>query len=188
MQTDRLPPGQRLIGPDEFPVLDLGFRPEFDDSYRFSVDGLVNNPIEFTYQELLDLPKTNLTADFHCVTRWSKYDIKWGGVAWQDLVELVKPQESAKYVIQYSLDNYSTNVPLSDLTGQKNIILAYELDGKPLPREHGAPARMIIPHLYGWKGAKFLHKLSFKSEDEPGFWETRGYHNHGDIWTEERYS
>jgi DMSO/TMAO reductase YedYZ molybdopterin-dependent catalytic subunit len=121
------------------------------------------------------------------VTTWSKFDIRWGGVRFVDLIEFVKPTPNAKYVIAESSDGYTTNNPLEEMLDE-NILLAYELDGAPLPREHGGPVRVIIPHLYAWKGAKFLKGLRFQAEDEPGFWETRGYHNHGDPWKEERYS
>ncbi|HEC63802.1 MAG TPA: sulfite oxidase-like oxidoreductase [bacterium] len=186
---DRLPPGQRLLrDKNDFPILDLGVQPDFDpETYRFSVTGEVEKPIELTYEELKKLPRTQLTADFHCVTKWSQYDIEWAGVKYLDLEKVVKPKPEANFVIQLGLDNYSTNVPIQDLR-QDNVIVAYELRGEPIPREHGWPVRMIIPNLYGWKGSKFLHRLYFKEKDDPGFWETRGYNNHGDPWKEERYS
>ena len=135
----------------------------------------------------MKLPKSGLTADFHCVTRWSKYDVKWTGVRFVDLVQLVRPKDSAKFVIAESADGYTTNNLFSDLN-KENVLLAYELEGKPIPKEHGWPIRVIIPHLYAWKGAKFLNGLAFTSIDHPGFWETRGYNNHGDPWLGERYS
>lgn len=187
--VDRLPPGQvKLRDPKEFPVLDLGFRPEFDPaSYRFKVTGLVENPIDWSWEELkVKLPRTELAADFHCVTKWSKYDINWAGIKLLDLEKLVKPKPEAKYLIQIGLDDYSTNSALSDLR-HDNVLLAYELEGEDLPAEHGAPLRMIVPHLYAWKGSKFLYRLHYKATDDPGFWEVRGYHNHADPWLEERY-
>lgn len=181
----RLPPGQRQV--QGFPVLDLGYQPIFfENKYRFEVTGLVKNPISLTWEEFNKLPKTELTTDFHCVTRWSKFDVKWGGVLMKDLLKIVKPLAEAKFVIQYGLDDYTTNVPIERLD-QDNVLLAYELDGEPLPRGHGAPLRMIIPDLYGWKGSKFLYKLEFVAEDKPGFWEVKGYSNTGDPWKEERY-
>jgi DMSO/TMAO reductase YedYZ molybdopterin-dependent catalytic subunit len=183
---NRLPPGQRLI--TSFPVLDLGYRPIFmEKTYRFQVTGLVENRISLTWEEFKQLPKSYMTADFHCVTTWSKYDIKWGGVKMSDLLELVKPKPEAKFVVQYGFDSYTTNTSLEALQ-QENVFLAYELEGEPLPRDHGAPLRMIIPHLYAWKGSKFLTKLEFIAKDEKGFWETRGYSNTADPWKEERYS
>ncbi len=190
INKNRLPPGQRLLNdPLEFPILDLGVRPEFNrETYRFKVFGLVDNPIELSLDELIkNFKKSNLTLDFHCVTRWSKYDVNWGGVKLLDLLSVVKPQTNAKYLLQYGLDSYTTNVVLDEVS-KDNVLLAYELDGKPLPLEHGAPLRLIIPELYAWKGSKFLTALEFSDVDKSGFWEVRGYHNHGDPWLEERYS
>ncbi len=188
-KPDRLPPGQRLLrDKEEFPVLDLGIQPDFNPAtYKFQVTGAVENPISYSWEEFLKLPKSNLTADFHCVTRWSQYDIEWAGVKYLDLEKIIKPKPEAKFVVQLGLDDYSTNVPIEDLR-KENILLAYELKGGPIPREHGWPLRLIIPELYGWKGSKFLYRLHFKENDDPGFWEVRGYHNHGDPWKEERYS
>lgn len=182
----RLPPGQRLV--TGFPVLDLGYQPMFfEQKYRFEVTGEVENPISLTWEEFKKLPKTELTADFHCVTKWSKFDVKWGGVLLKDLLAIVKPKDTAKFVVQFGMDDYTTNVPLVALE-KENVILAYELEGEPLPREHGGPLRMIIPQLYAWKGSKFLKKLEFRKEDEKGFWEIRGYSNTANPWTEDRYS
>lgn len=128
-----------------------------------------------------------MTADFHCVTRWSKLDVKWKGVNWKYFLKIVKPDDNWKFIIQESADGYTTNVAREELE-KSDVLLAYDLDGKPLPKEHGWPLRMIIPHLYGWKGAKFLKAIKFTDKDEPGFWEVKGYHNKGDAWKEERYS
>ncbi len=185
--ADRLPPGQHLID-ERFPVLDLGIQPDFDpDKWKLTIQGEVANPAVFTWQDFLSLPKCGLTADFHCVTRWSKYDVRWAGVRFVDLLNIVKPKDSAKYVISLSADGYTTNSLFGDMN-RENVLLAYELEDSYLPREHGWPVRVIIPHLYAWKGAKFLNGLNFTNEDLPGFWETRGYNNHGDPWVEERYS
>lgn len=187
---DRLPPGQRLLNDvNEFPILDLGVRPEFNNqTYIFKVFGEVENPIEYSFDELKNsFKKINRTLDFHCVTRWSKYDVNWGGISFKELLNVVKPKSNAKYLIQYGLDGYTTNVLLDELKNE-DVLLAYELNGGDLPIEHGAPLRLIIPKLYAWKGSKFLTALEFSENDKPGFWETRGYHNHGDPWLEERYS
>lgn len=185
--ADRLPPGQHMID-ERFPVLDLGIQPDFEsDKWKLSVYGEVENPTVFGWQDFLKLPKSGLTADFHCVTRWSKYDVKWAGVRFVDLVSIVKPKSTAKFVIAESADGYTTNNMLADMN-KENVLLAYELEGQPIPKEHGWPVRVIIPHLYAWKGAKFLNGLVFTPIDHPGFWETRGYNNHGDPWLEERYS
>ncbi len=182
----RLPPGQYLT--EKFPVLDLGVKPEFDKAkWSLKVYGLIEKELSFTYNKILKMPATNLTEDFHCVTSWSKFDVKWKGVSFKDFVKIVKPKDNWKYLIQYGTDGYSTNVPREDLE-KNNVIIAYELEGKPISQEHGWPMRMIIPQLYAWKGSKFLNALKFVDKDEPGFWEVRGYNNHGDIWKEERYS
>ncbi len=185
----RLPPGQRLLSdPDQFPVLDLGSRPNISpEDYRLEISGLVENPVTLSLDELKKLPATDITADFHCVTRWSKFDIKWRGVLYKDIAALVKPQPEAQFIIEYGNDSYSTNLPIADAV-QPDVIVVYELYGQPIPLEHGGPVRMLVPHLYGWKGSKFLRKLDFVAQDRPGFWEVRGYNNHGDPWTEERYS
>lgn len=159
----------------------------FEKTYRFEVTGLVENPISLTYEELKKLPKSEITADFHCVTKWSKFDVKWGGVLMKNILEIVKPKANAKFVIQYGLDGYTTNVPIEAIH-KDNVILAYELYGRPLPREHGKPLRLIIPDLYAWKGSKFLTKLEFKEHDQLGFWEVRVYSNTANTWKEERYS
>lgn len=182
-EYDRLPPGQRLV--QNFPILDLGYQPMFfEKKYRFEVVGAIDNPVSLTWKELLALPKTEFTADFHCVTRWSKFDVKWGGIKMEEILNLVKPSENAKFVLQYGSDGYMTNVPLDKLA---RGFLAYELFGEPLPRKQGGPIRVIIPELYAWKGSKFITKLEFLTQDHPGFWEVRGYHNDGDPWKEERY-
>jgi DMSO/TMAO reductase YedYZ molybdopterin-dependent catalytic subunit len=185
-EINRLPPGQRLV--TNFPVLDLGYQPMFfEKKYRFVVDGEVENPISLTWEEVKNLPKTELTSDFHCVTKWSKFDVKWGGVSMKDILALVKPKSDAKFVMQYGLDTYTTNVPLEALM-KENVILAYELDGQPLPKEHGGPMRMIIPDLYAWKGSKFITRIEFLQKDKHGFWEDKGYSNTARPWNEERYS
>ncbi len=185
-ENERIPPGQHLT--EKFPVLDLGIQPDFDPkTYKLKVSGLVEKEIEFTYDKILKMPSKEINEDYSCVTHWSKLDVKWKGVPFKEFLKIVKPKENWKYLIQYGMDGYSTNVPREDLE-KENVIIAYELEGKPIPREHGWPIRIIIPQLYGWKSSKFLNALKFVDKDEPGFWEVRGYHNHGNIWDEERYS
>jgi len=135
----------------------------------------------------LAMPKIHLTADFHCVTSWSRFDIKWAGVKFLDIIKIVLPRKNANFVVFECADDYSTNLYLHELKND-NVLLAYELEGKPLPQEHGWPLRPVVPFLYGWKSAKFLKGIMFTEKDHPGFWETRGYHNHGDPWLQERYS
>lgn len=183
----RLPPGQTLT--KGFPILDLGIRPTRDEYKNWKIEfrGLVENKKTFTLADLKALSKTERTLDFHCVTRWSRYDIHWGGVLLKDICALVQPKGEVKNVIFYSYDKYTTNTPLAELLDDR-ILVAYELEEKEIPPEHGGPVRIINPNLYGWKSAKFLTAIEFRAEDEPGFWEVRGYHNHGDPWLEERYS
>ena len=183
---DRLPPGQHLV--TGFPVLDLGVRPRFvPEDWRFYVEGDVENPLELTWDQFTNLPKETQVSDFHCVTTWSKYDVTWGGVKFRTIVDMVKPKSGSTHLIQGCGDGYTTNLPLDELKAD-DILLAYELEGQPLPLEHGGPLRMIVPHLYAWKSSKFLNKFIFQDHDTPGFWEVRGYHNRGCPWKEERFS
>lgn len=183
---DRLPPGQRLT--TGFPVLDLGIQPEIPlDAWRLTLDGLVQHPRQFTWPELQALPQVDDTSDFHCVTTWSRYDCRWRGVAFTTLYELVAPLPTARFVYFTGYDGYSTNVPLESCL-QPDVLVATQFDGRPVTREHGGPARFIIPQLYAWKGAKFLKGITFLAEDKPGFWEVRGYSNTADPWREERYA
>jgi DMSO/TMAO reductase YedYZ molybdopterin-dependent catalytic subunit len=182
----RLPPGQHWSG-DAFPVLDLGVQPPFVESeWRFKVWGEVENPIELDWKGFQALPMTRAVSDFHCVTTWSKRDVKWGGVLMTDLLKLVKPKPAANFVIQHCAEAYTTNTSLLEAS-TPDALLACELDGKPLPLEHGGPMRMVIPTLYAWKSGKFLRGLELTARDKPGFWERRGYHNRADPWQEERH-
>jgi DMSO/TMAO reductase YedYZ molybdopterin-dependent catalytic subunit len=182
----RLPPGQYLT--EKFPVLDLGVQPMFlPEKFRLVIDGAVAHPIQLSLDDIGALPSIELTADFHCVTHWSRYDLHWTGIPFESLVDLVTPRSDVTHVMQYGADGYTTNNALSELM-HPDVILAYALDGKPIPRDHGAPIRIITPHLYAWKGAKFLNRIEFLTADKRGFWEVRGYHNHADPWREERFS
>ena len=184
-RSHRLPPGQHLS--PGFPVLDLGIHPAFDRAtWRLRVDGEVAEPLELTWEEFTALPKTTQVSDFHCVTTWSTYNVRWSGVRFRTLVEMAQPRPRAAYLIQTCNDGYTTNLPLSELGGE-DVLLAYELDGKPLPVEHGGPMRLLVPHLYAWKSAKFLARLTFQEHDQPGYWEERGYHKRADPWREERF-
>ncbi|HUJ74732.1 MAG TPA: sulfite oxidase-like oxidoreductase [bacterium] len=184
--TGRLPPGQHLV--TGFPVLDLGVHPPFDPAtWHLTVDGLVEQTQRLSWQQFTTLPKAEQVSDFHCVTTWSKYDVRWQGVKFCTLVEQVRPNPNASHVILECGDGYTTNLPLRELSGD-DVLLAYELEGAPLPLEHGGPLRMLVPHLYAWKSAKFLTRITFQDRDTKGFWEVRGYHNHADPWKEERYS
>jgi DMSO/TMAO reductase YedYZ molybdopterin-dependent catalytic subunit len=183
---DRLPPGQHLT--PGFPVLDLGIRPEIPlTEWRLAVSGLVENPKTFTWEEFNALPRFEDISDFHCVTTWSKFDVRWTGVAFFTLAELVQPKPEAQHVLFASYDGYTTNVRLADCMDD-DVLIATHYDGKPLPRDHGGPARVIIPKLYAWKGAKFIRSIDFAAEDKLGFWEVRGYSNTADPWTEDRFA
>jgi DMSO/TMAO reductase YedYZ molybdopterin-dependent catalytic subunit len=169
-------------------VLDLGIKPEVHlTDWRLTVGGLVDNPRSFTWQELNALPQFEDVSDFHCVTTWSKFDVRWGGVAFFTLADIVRPKPEARNVLFTSSDDYTTNVRIEDVMDD-DVLIATKYDGQPLPIEHGGPARMVIPKLYGWKSAKFVCAIEFSAEDKPGFWEVRGYSNTADPWTEDRFS
>jgi len=182
----RLPPGQRLT--KGFPVLDLGTQPEIPPAeWSLTLDGLVAQPTVLNWVQFHALPQVEDVSDFHCVTTWSKYDCRWSGVAFTTLHELVQPAPAARFVYFTSYDGYSTNLPLAALLDD-DVLIATQFDGQPLAREHGGPARVIVPKLYAWKGAKFVKSITFLAEDRLGYWEVRGYHNDADPWKEERYS
>jgi DMSO/TMAO reductase YedYZ molybdopterin-dependent catalytic subunit len=184
--TDRLPPGQKLT--TGFPVLDLGVQPDVPlAEWTLTLDGLVERPITLDWAKFNALPQVTDVSDFHCVTTWSKYDCRWGGVAFTTLFEIARPNPEARFVYFTSYDGYSTNVPLEHCLDD-DVLVATSFDGAPVSREHGGPARVIIPKLYAWKGAKFVKTITFLAEDRLGFWEVRGYHNVGDPWKEERYA
>jgi DMSO/TMAO reductase YedYZ molybdopterin-dependent catalytic subunit len=184
--ADRLPPGQKLT--TGFPVLDLGVQPEIPlSAWTLAVDGLVENPLTLTWEQFGALPQVSDTSDFHCVTSWSKYDLQWGGVALTTLYELARPRPEARFVYFTGYDGYSTNVALEPCLDDDTLV-ATSFNGAPLTREHGGPARVIIPKLYAWKGAKFVKAITFLAADKLGFWEVRGYSNTADPWTEDRYA
>ena len=182
----RLPPGQRLV--TNWPVLDLGIQPDVPRAdWRLTVDGAVANPIVWDWDELGAQPQVEFTSDIHCVTQWSRYDNRFGGVSTQQLLSVVQPLPNAVHVILHGSDGYITNVRL-DHFAEDDCLIATSHDGAPIERDHGGPVRVIIPRFYLWKSAKWLKRIEVTTVDKPGFWETRGYHNEGDPWTEERYS
>src|ERR1700691_1175837 len=182
---DRLPPGQRRV--KDWPVLDLGNRPGVSpESWRLKVDGLVAHPFEWSWREFKDQPQTVSTSDIHCVTAWSRFDNRWEGVSAKHILSLAKPLPEARFIVFHGFDGYTTNLPLVDFDAA-DALIAHSWEGKPLPREHGGPARVVVPKLYFWKSAKWVNRIELISSDRPGFWEERGYHDHGDPWTEERY-
>lgn len=181
----RLPPGQYET--KDFPVLSLGPTPHvYKNEWSLRITGLAK-PVEWNGEELLKLPPTHWTKDLHCVTKWSKFDTKWTGVLLDDIIKLVEISPDASHILAFSYDGYSTNLPLDEVINGQSMV-AYKYEGADIPPEHGGPVRLLVPHLYFWKSAKWLNEIRFVSSDMPGFWETRGYNNHGDPWEEERYS
>jgi DMSO/TMAO reductase YedYZ molybdopterin-dependent catalytic subunit len=181
----RLPPGQRLV--TNWPVLDLGVQPHVPtETWRLDVDGAVANPISLDWAQFMDLPQAEDQSDIHCVTQWSRYDNRWQGVKTSVLLALVQPRPEARHVILHSHDGYTTNLLLAHFA-EDDCLVAHSHDGVPLTREHGAPARVIVPRYYFWKSAKWIKRIEISAVDRPGFWEVRGYHNVGDPWIEERY-
>jgi DMSO/TMAO reductase YedYZ molybdopterin-dependent catalytic subunit len=184
VDPERLPPGQYVVDP-EFPVLSAGPTPHTPlDEWSFRISGAADQPVSWTWEELLAFPAETPTVDIHCVTKWSKLDTMWKGVSVDTL--LAEVETKAGYVSAWCDGGYTTNLPLEDVTGGRAWI-AYEFGGEPLAPEHGGPARLLVPHLYFWKSAKWVRGLELLDDDEPGFWEVRGYHNYGDPWREQRY-
>jgi DMSO/TMAO reductase YedYZ molybdopterin-dependent catalytic subunit len=182
----RVPPGQYPTS--EFPVLSAGPTPRTPlDRWTFSVEGFLAAPVRWTWEEFLRLPAQAFTVDIHCVTHWSKLDTRWEGVSLDTIFELAPPGAGARFVTAHCDGGYTTNLPLTDLTGGKAFV-AYRYDSAPLAPEHGGPARLVVPHLYFWKSAKWVRRLELMADDRRGFWEELGYHNHGDPWKEQRYS
>jgi len=180
----RVPPGQYLTS--DFPVLSAGPTPRVSlDDWTFSIRGEVDEPRSWSWAELQALPREDVTVDIHCVTKWSKLDTDWAGVSLDTLLEGV--ETAAEHVLAYCDGGYTTNLPLEDVTGGR-AWLAYAYDGDPLDAEHGGPARLLVPHLYFWKSAKWVRGIELRADDEPGFWEGYGYHNYGDPWREQRYA
>ncbi len=183
---DRLPPGQKVV--EDWPVLTYGGTPRVDlKDWRFRIFGLVEKEFEFTWEQLMSLPTIKVHCDIHCVTSWSRMDNDFEGVAFQELMKQVKPRPEAKAVIVHCYGGYTTNLLLKDLM-LDNVLLAYKHDGQPLEPQHGGPCRLVVPHLYFWKSAKWARALELIPKDRPGFWEQYGYHIRGDPWKEERYS
>jgi DMSO/TMAO reductase YedYZ molybdopterin-dependent catalytic subunit len=181
----RLPPGQYLT--EKWPVLHAGTVPRTDlATWDLRVFGEVENAITLTWEQFNALPRSENVQDIHCVTRWSRFDTRFGGVHWRELAKLVRPKPSARFVVAHAEQDFTANVPLSYLEDDQ-ALLATHGDGEPLAPEHGWPLRLVIPGKYFWKSAKWLRSLELRSTDQPGFWERYGYHNDADPWQEERY-
>jgi DMSO/TMAO reductase YedYZ molybdopterin-dependent catalytic subunit len=182
----RLPPGQYDAG-DEWPVLTAEVTPKLStSSWSFTIEGLVGREMSWSWDEIQALPWSTYSGDIHCVTTWSKLGMVFTGVSVDTLLEAASPLPSATHVLAVSHTGYSTNLPLADVTGGRAWV-AWEVDGQPLPVAHGGPARLLVPHLYFWKSAKWVAGLRVLDHDEPGFWERNGYHDRGDPWLEQRY-
>ena len=182
---EKVPPGQKVV--TKFPRLDLGVVPRFDESsWRLRVEGLVEHPLDLTLKDVLALPHVAVTADFHCVTGWTRLDNGWEGISFKTIVERSRPRPEAKFVTVECGDGYTTSLALSDLMAD-NVLLAFALDGEKLTLQHGGPLRLIIPDKYGYKSAKWAERIRFTAGKEVGYWEQRGYSDTADPWTEDRY-
>ena len=179
----RVPPGQYVVR--DFPVLSAGPTPHTPvEEWSLTIDGAVDEALSWSWDEFLALPSETFTVDIHCVTKWSKLDTSWRGVSLDTLLDGV--DTSAEYVLAFCDGGYTTNLPLEDVTDGRAWVV-HDFEGDPLESEHGGPARLLVPHLYFWKSAKWVRGLALTIEDEPGFWEAAGYHNRGDPWQEQRY-
>jgi len=181
----RLPPGQSLTL--KWPVLHYGSVPRFDPAtWDFRVYGRVANPVGWGWAEFSNLPRVERASDFHCVTRWSRFDNDWEGVSFREVLRHVKLQAGASHVLVHAEQGYTANVPLADLD-REEVLFATHHDGEPLPADHGYPLRLIVPHLYAWKSVKWVRGIEFLDHDEAGFWERNGYHMYGDPFKEQRF-
>jgi DMSO/TMAO reductase YedYZ molybdopterin-dependent catalytic subunit len=184
--ADRVPPGQTLT--TKWPVLTYGLTPRFDPkSWTFRCFGLVEEEVAWTWEEFLKLPRTEVTCDIHCVTRWSRLDNRFEGVHIGEIMKRVRLKPGAKHVLLHADPDYTTNLPLDELVDD-DVVLALRHDGADLTPDHGGPLRLVVPKLYFWKSAKWLRAFEFLDVNPPGFWELNGYHMHADPWKEERYS
>ncbi len=184
--ADRLPPGQHEVR--DWPVLDLGVQPAVPlERWELRVFGAVAEQVTWDWAGFQALPQRREVTDIHCVTTWSRFDNQWDGVSTRDLLAMVQPKPEARFVVLHSHDGYTTNLPLEDFAAE-DAILAHSWQGQALSVVHGGPVRLVVPHLYFWKSAKWLHRIEVVTGDRPGYWEERGYHDRGDPWTEQRYS
>ena len=181
----RLPPGQYLT--EKWPVLHAGDVPDVDlATWDFKVWGEVEEPLTLTFEQLKELPATDVTSDIHCVTRWSRFDARFKGVHWSELAKLCRPKPSGRFVIAHAEQGFTANA-LLDAIEDETALVVYEADGEPLTPDHGWPVRLFVPTKYFWKSAKWLRGLELSATDKPGFWERYGYHNEADFWQEQRY-
>ena len=182
----QLPPGQYVT--KKWPVLDLGSKPQVPkEKWVLEVDGEVEEPLRIGWAELLAMPQVTEESDFHCVTTWSRFDMKWTGVRLAEVLARARPTDAARVLMCHAYDGYTTNVPLEEAL-KSDVLLGHTVDGGPLPIEHGGPVRMITPQLYAWKGAKWIRRIEVLADDQPGFWEQRGYSMSAHPWRNDRYS
>lgn len=185
IDPDRLPPGQYHT--DRFPVLHAGVVPKVNlDTWDFAVGGLVGKPLTLDYEAFKALGTAEITADIHCVTKWSKFDTRWEGVPTSRVLEMVEPDASATHVLVRAEHGFTANLPLEDFARDGNLF-AWRFDGEELEKDHGWPLRLVVPHLYFWKSVKWVRGFDLLDHDEPGFWERNGYHMYGDPFAEQRY-
>lgn len=181
-----IPVGQTIT--QKWPVLDLGIEPDISlREWRLSIDGEVEHPVILNWDDFMNLPQTEDTSDFHCVTTWSKLNMEWRGVRLIDIAALVQPKETATHIMCYGYDDYTTNISLEEAL-KPDVLLVHTFENKPLPKEHGGPVRMITPQLYAWKGSKWINRIAFLPKNKRGFWEERGYSNTAYPWRNDRYS
>jgi DMSO/TMAO reductase YedYZ molybdopterin-dependent catalytic subunit len=186
IEPARLPPGQSPTV--KWPVLSVGPTPKVDvESWLLSVDGAVAEPYVLDWDELIAADQLDWSGDIHCVTRWSKFGMRWRGVSARALIERARPRPDATHLMAHCYGGYTTNLPLADLL-EHPALIAHQVDGAPLEPDHGGPARLLVPHFYLWKSAKWIRRLELLAHDELGFWERNGYHHRGDPWREERFS
>ena len=185
-QAPRLPPGQ--VRTDKWPVLHYGAVPKVDlKTWDFRVTGLVEQPVRWSWEEFLTLPRVTVRSDIHCVTRWSRFDNEWIGVSFREVMRHVTVKPEARFAIIQAEQGFTTNLPLAELN-QDDVLFALQHDGVDLTPEHGWPLRLVVPRRYFWKSAKWVRSVELAREDRPGFWEQNGYHNEADPWREERFS
>ena len=193
IDPSRLPPGQYLT--DRFPVLHVGSVPSYPKlaDFTLAIGGLVEDEVELSWGQIVGLPATEVVVDIHCVTKWSKFDTTWKGVAFSELMKLVTVKSGATHILGHGEHGYTANIPLEDCIGdddkgQPKAMIAYEFGGHPLDPEHGYPLRFLLPRLYLWKSTKWLRGLEFLSSDRAGYWERNGYHMYGDPFREQRFT
>jgi DMSO/TMAO reductase YedYZ molybdopterin-dependent catalytic subunit len=185
IDPSRLPPGQYHT--KRFPVLHAGSVPDVDlGTWDFVIDGLVDAPVRWTWEDVAAMPTSTITADIHCVTKWTKFDTGWTGIPTRDVWAMIDPHPEARFVMVRAYHGFTANLPIEDFLAETSLF-AHTFDGEPLELAHGYPLRLVVPHLYFWKSVKWVRGFTLTAEDQPGFWERNGYHMYGDPFAEQRY-